>query len=416
MLLFTTVILAIALVAVTAVGLRKRAEHLERIVQLLRFSGDDGLAPSTVERGLDRLQTRLMHPSVPSDVSVDQLAAALDEMPTGAVVANASGEIVLRNRVAQPFAGARHGNALVEVAINNRLKDALHGDTTDEELRLHGPPERILFIVGSPLIIEGELIGAIVLVDDVTDHHRLDAVRRDFVANVSHELRTPVGALSLLAETLEGETDPEIVERFLGRIQDETDRLARLIDDLLDLSRIEGGVGDRVERIELGGIVGESVGAVREAAKHKEIDINVDVTAAPITVSGDHGQLVSAVTNLLENAVKYTDVGGEVSCRMVSHGTEVAIAVVDTGVGIPQKDHHRVFERFYRVDRGRSSASGGTGLGLAIVRHVAVNHGGRVEVISQEGVGSTFTMILPIEPAEETESEKVQGEGEVAHE
>ncbi len=413
MLLFTTVILALALVAVTAVGLRKRAEHLERVIQLLRFSGDDGLAPSSVEQGLDRLQSRVMHPSVPSDVSFDQLAAAMDEMPTGAVVADAGGQIVLRNRVAGPFAGGRHGDALVEAAIQARLKDALNGETTDEELRLHGPPERILFIVGSPLIIEGELIGAIALVDDVTEQHRIDSVRRDFVANVSHELRTPVGALSLLAETLEGEDDPEIIQRFLGRIQDETARLARLIDDLLDLSRIEGGVGDRVEPIELGGIIGESVAAVREAAKHKNISVAVDIDAAPIHVRGDHGQLVSALTNLLENAVKYTDEGGDVACRMVSHGAEVAVAVVDSGVGIPQKDHHRVFERFYRVDRGRSSTSGGTGLGLAIVRHVTVNHGGRVEVISQEGVGSTFTVILPRDTIEQG-SELT--EGGVAHE
>jgi two-component system sensor histidine kinase SenX3 len=395
MLLFTTVILAFALVAVTVVGLRKRAEHLERVVELLRFSGDDGLAPNTVERGLERLQSRVMHPSTPSDVSFDQLAAAMDEMPTGAVVADASGQVVLRNRVAAPFAGGRHGNALVEAAIQNRLKDALIGDTTDEELRLHGPPERILFIVGSPLIIDGELIGAIVLVDDVSEQHRLDAVRRDFVANVSHELRTPVGALSLLAETLEGETDPEILQRFLGRIQDETERLSRLIDDLLDLSRIEGGTAERLEKVDMAGIVGESVAGVREAAKHKNIDISIDPLTEPAQVLGDHGQLVSAITNLLENAVKYTDESGQVACRVVSHGDEIAVAVVDSGVGIPQKDHQRVFERFYRVDRGRSSTSGGTGLGLAIVRHVAVNHGGRVEVISQEGVGSTFTMILP---------------------
>ena len=128
--------------------------------------------------------------------------------------------------------------------------------------------------------------------------------------------------------------------------------------------------------------------------------------AEPIRTLGDHGQLVSAVTNLLDNAVKYTDDAGEVACRMVVHGAEAAIAVIDTGIGIPQKDHHRVFERFYRVDRGRSSTTGGTGLGLAIVRHVAVNHGGRVEVISQEGVGSTFTMILPIVPTESADTDQ----------
>jgi len=395
MLVAAVVVLALALLAVVVIARSRQTAQLQRVVDLLRLSGDDGLAPSTLEAGLDRLHSRVMRPARPSDVSFDQLASALDEMPTGAVVADAGGQVVFRNRVAAPFESGRHGDALIEESVQARLRYGLAGETTDDEVRLHGPPERVFFIVGSPLIIEGELIGAIVLVDDVTEQHRIDAVRRDFVANVSHELRTPVGALSLLAETLEGETDPDVVQRFLGRIQDETVRLSRLIDDLLDLSRIEGGADDDVEPVELGGVIRESVAAVREAAQHKGVAVTFEVPETPVQLLGDHSQLTSAITNLLENAVKYTDAAGEVACRMVTHGDEAAIAVVDSGSGIPQKDLHRVFERFYRVDRGRSTASGGTGLGLAIARHVAVNHGGRVEVVSQEGIGSTFTMILP---------------------
>ena len=393
------VIATVLLVAVLATALlrarRRQAEQLHRIVELLRIAGDDGLAPATIEAGLDRLEVRLMRPARPSDVSFDQLAAVLDEIPTGAVVADAGGQVVLRNRIAVPYEGGRHGDALIENAIQGRLQDALDGATTDEEVRLHGPPERVLIILGSPLIIDGELIGAVALVDDVSEQHRLDAMRRDFVANVSHELRTPVGALSLLAETLDGETDPEILRRFLGRIEDETVRLSRLIDDLLDLSRIEAGDDRDFEPVELAGVLHESIAGVREAAQHKRIEVTVETPDRPVHLLGDHSQLVSAITNLLENAVKYTEPGGDVACRMVTHGSEAAIAIVDTGIGIPQKDLHRVFERFYRVDQGRSSGSGGTGLGLAIVRHVAVNHGGRVEVVSQEGSGSTFTVILP---------------------
>ena len=244
------------------------------------------------------------------------------------------------------------------------------------------------------------------LVDDVSEQNRLEQVRRDFVANVSHELRTPVGALSLLAETLQGETDPEVLSSFLARIQDESQRLSDLIDNLLDLSRIEGSTENQTAEVDLGGVLNESVAVVRSAAEHNEIEVTTEVFESP-NIIGDRSQLVSAVSNLLSNAIKYTPAGGTVSARVVSHGTEVAIVVEDDGIGIPQKDLNRVFERFYRVDRGRGSTTGGTGLGLSIVRNVTVNHGGRVEVTSQEGVGSTFSMVLPVGGASRRELDEV---------
>ena len=143
----------------------------------------------------------------------------------------------------------------------------------------------------------------------------------------------------------------------------------------------------------------EAASAVQAAAEHKRIDLSVETSPVP-TVPGDPGQLLSALTNLMSNAVKYTPEGGGVTARLVSHGDEIAIAIEDTGVGIPKKDLNRIFERFYRVDRGRNASTGGTGLGLSIVRNVAVNHGGRVEVVSEEGVGSTFSIVLPIETNE----------------
>ena len=315
-------------------------------------------------------------------------------MATGAVVTDVDGTEVARNRAAEPYASGRHGDALVESVIKTRLKDALNGESTDEELRLHGPPERHLVVVGSPLLEHGELLGAVVLVDDVSEQKRLDAVRRDFVANVSHELRTPVGALSLLAETLEGEQDPAVIANFLSRIRDESGRLSRLIDDLLDLSKIEEGLTDYTKDVDVAAVLREAAGAVQAAADHKNVTLALELAEVP-PIMGDSGQLFSAVTNLMSNAVKYTSDGGEVTGRLAGHATEVAIAIADTGVGIPRKDLNRVFERFYRVDRGRQATTGGTGLGLSIVRHVAVNHGGRVEVVSEEGVGSTFSIILP---------------------
>lgn len=387
--------LALALVIVVAVHSRRDATRVDRIVQVLRASGDDRLRPATIDQAIDRLSDS----TAPMDIepAIDPLRVGLDEVPIGAVIADADGQIIVRNRVAVPYASGRHGDALVESAIRSCMRDALLGRSTVEELRLHGPRERVLHIVGTSLIVEGEVIGAIVLVDDVSEQHHADAVRRDFVANVSHELRTPVGALSLLAETLTGEDDPEVVGRFLERIGAETTRLANLIDDLLDLGRIEAGIIEPAAVVDLGFVLREAAEAVREAAASKQITISLEIGDQAVSVSGDHGQLVSAVTNLFENAVKYSADGQTVIGRLVAHRLEAAIAIVDAGIGIPGKDLNRVFERFYRVDRGRASESGGTGLGLSIVRHVAVNHGGRVEVVSREGVGSTFTLIFPME-------------------
>lgn len=338
--------------------------------------------------------------SSPAETTVDRppTLAALDQVPTGVIIADRTGQEVSRNQAAIPYATGRHGDAIIEQAVQRCLTAAVGGLTSEEEVRLHDTPIRVLHVAGAPLVADGDMIGGMVVVDDMSEQHRLDAVRRDFVANVSHELRTPVGALSLLAEMLEGENDPEVLDRFIGRMQTETTRLSGLIDDLLDLSRIEVGLGEDASVVDLPAVLQDAVAGVRETAQHKNIALELDLHDAP-SVFGVSGQLGSAVMNLLSNAIKYSPAGSAVEVRLRSLGDEVAVAVVDSGIGIPQKDVSRVFERFYRVDQGRSSETGGTGLGLAIVRHVVVNHGGRVEVASQEGVGSTFTLVLPAHDA-----------------
>lgn len=319
---------------------------------------------------------------------------ALADLRLGVVIVGADGGEVYRNNVAERFATGRHGNALVEAALQRVVDGALVGLSLEESIEIYGPPARDVLVQASPTYERGRLSGAVGVIEDVTEARHVDRIRRDFIANVSHELRTPVGALSLLAETLQDETDPEIVATFLDRIQDESERLAHLIDDLLDLSRIEAGASEDVELTDLAQVIRESAWAVGAVANHRDIEVKLDLAeVAPLL--GDRAQLVSAVTNLFSNAVKFSDPGSEVSGRLVAHGDEVAVVVADSGAGIPQKDINRVFERFYRVDRGRAAGTGGTGLGLSIVRHVAVNHGGRVELTSQEGVGSTFSMILP---------------------
>ena len=247
---------------------------------------------------------------------------------------------------------------------------------------------------GSP----DEIIGAVAVVDDISQRRRLEDVRRDFVANVSHELKTPVGALSLLAETLDGEDDPEIVGRLSARVAAEADRLGRIIDDLLDLSRIEANESPVQEDVALQRILQEAIDPLRAVAHSHDIEIQVVKAAPTLAIPGDRRDLVSAVGNLVDNAVKYSEPGSRVTVD-VSWGRQwIDISVSDQGIGIPSRDLERIFERFYRVDRARSRSTGGTGLGLAIVRHVAVNHGGSVSVRSVEGEGSTFTLRLPVAP------------------
>jgi two-component system sensor histidine kinase SenX3 len=232
---------------------------------------------------------------------------------------------------------------------------------------------------------------------DVTEAHRVARVRRDFVANVSHELKTPVGALALLAETLlEASDDPEASRRFAERIHHESQRLGRLVKELLELSRLQGAeplpapLPVAVDRI-----INEVVDRTRTAATQKNIDLNF-AGERGLVVYGNEGQLVTAVANLVENAIAYSPEETKVTIDTRVNGDMVDISVIDQGIGIAAKDLDRIFERFYRADLARSRETGGTGLGLAIVKHIAVNHAGRVDVESTYGEGSTFTLRLPV--------------------
>jgi two-component system sensor histidine kinase SenX3 len=240
----------------------------------------------------------------------------------------------------------------------------------------------------------------LLLVEDLTEARRIEAVRRDFVANVSHELKTPVGALSLLSEAvMDASDDPEAVQRFAGRMQIEATRLTNLVQELIDLSRVQNDDPlEDSEPVRVDELVAEAVDRCRHQAGTKQITMAAG-GAADLHVWGNRGQLAAALGNLVENAVNYsparTRVG--IAARRVTApgGDLIEIAVTDQGIGISEKDKERVFERFYRVDPARSRATGGTGLGLAIVKHVAASHGGEVTVWSSEGQGSTFTLRLP---------------------
>ncbi|HUS20786.1 MAG TPA: ATP-binding protein [Aeromicrobium sp.] len=236
----------------------------------------------------------------------------------------------------------------------------------------------------------------VVLVDDRTHAYRLDAIRRDFVANVSHELKTPIGALNLLAEAVaEAKDDPAAVVRFAERMQGESERLTRLVQQIIDLSRLQNDTAsDDPVVVKVAELVAEAAEHSATEAERKNIDIAVSL-ADELYVQGDRAQLYAAVSNLVENAVRYSQNDSRVSVSATGDRDSVRISVADRGVGIANEELDRIFERFYRVDPARARNTGGTGLGLSIVKHVAASHGGSVEVWSEPGSGSTFTLVLP---------------------
>jgi two-component system sensor histidine kinase SenX3 len=314
----------------------------------------------------------------------------------GVIVSDDTGVVVYRNPAAQVLGGT-HAGVLVDEAIERHLRQAASGTRTEEIIELYGPPKRVVFVTAAP-IASG---GAYAFVEDISERRRIDAVRTDFVANISHELKTPVGALAVLAETLADEDDPATIRRIADRMLEEAHRAARTIDDLMELSRIELG-GEHVRGgVDTGDIIRAAVERVAELAHRREITIDWLDSDQSVTVTGDQRQLVSAVGNLVENAVKYSEIGGLVQIRSRVVGPWIEFMIIDQGPGIPSRDLDRIFERFYRVDKARGRDTGGTGLGLSIVRHVATNHGGDVQVSSREGEGSTFVLRIPTTAAGE---------------
>jgi two-component system sensor histidine kinase SenX3 len=335
-------------------------------------------------------------PNTPAEADRELLAEAVAAFEDGVVVADAHGREVLRNTAAERFRRARHSDALVEDAIRELLRPALNGKRGERELQLFGPPREVVQVRAAPLRRGAALIGAVAFVRDVSDLRRVESVRRDFVANVSHELKTPIGALALLAETMAAGDDSPVNSQLADRVQNEANRLARIVDDLLDLSVIEAQEAPVREPVPVHVVLHESAERVRGAAEAIGIPLSVAPVATDLVVIGDQSQLVSAVTNLLDNAVKYSEPGEPVEVDAAVVDRSVCISVRDHGVGIPARDLERIFERFYRVDRARSRETGGTGLGLSIVRHVAQVHGGDVTVESIEGEGSTFRLRVPL--------------------
>lgn len=396
--------LAVALVALAA-GLvlgwwwgRRRLAR--QVVAVTGRPSEDAAAPTAAVATVERAAAADRAELAAARADAATMRAALDALPVGVVIVDGRGQVVLRSRATANMVGARHADALIDEAVAEHVASATRGVARRQQLDLYGPPGRTVVIRSVPVERARDDAAAtgshavVVTVEDVTERVRLESMRTDFVANISHELRTPVGGIALLAETLEGERDPHVVDRLADKLVVEAHRVSRTIDDLLELSRLEVE-GARRDDVVIGVVVAEAVDRVRSAAEHRDIRVDVDERGRSLHVRGDRRQLVSALTNLVDNAVKYSEPGSTVEVHAERLDDDLVVTVRDHGVGIPPADLDRVFERFYRVDRARSRGTGGTGLGLAIVRHVATNHGGTVTVESVEGVGSAFTLRLP---------------------
>ncbi|MBO3674194.1 cell wall metabolism sensor histidine kinase WalK [Streptomyces sp. NEAU-YJ-81] len=326
----------------------------------------------------------------------------LSVLRSSAVVLDEADAVVKASSAAYALGLVRGGKLAVEPMLAMARDTRRDGEIRQIELDL---PRRGTGRGGDALAVSARVapLGSrlvLLLVEDLTEARRIEAVRRDFVANVSHELKTPVGALSLLSEAvMDASDDPEAVNRFAGRMQVEATRLTSLVQELIDLSRVQNDDPlEDAEPVRVDELVAEAIDRCRHQAGTKQITMATGGTA-DLHVWGNRGQLAAALGNLVENAVNYsparTRVGIAARRIPATGGDLIEVAVTDQGIGISEKDRERIFERFYRVDPARSRQTGGTGLGLAIVKHVAASHGGEVTVWSAEGQGSTFTLRLP---------------------
>lgn len=396
------------------------------LVALVALSGLGVLVVAVVNRAtpMGRAPSSVARPAIveaapdvtPSDAIADLQHAALERLPMGLLLYADDGTEVYRNRAAGAFLAPRVSGPLLSAQIAASVAGARKADAAvpmvESTLELYGPPKRSFQLsvhrLGGGEADDGRPLasGLAVVVSDTTEKDRIDAVRRDFVANVSHELKTPVAALGLLAEALTDEDDPATSRRLAGRLQGESLRLANTIDDLLALSEIESDelIFSRVSAAEIRSGVENRSAAV---AEQRGIELTWTIEPSDLWLMGDRRQLVSAVGNVVDNALKYSEPKSAVSVAMRldderdGERPDVTITVVDEGIGIPEADRERIFERFYRVDPARSRSTGGTGLGLSIVRHVLLNHAGTVQLDSTEGVGTTFVLRIPQLPAEE---------------
>lgn len=324
-------------------------------------------------------------------------AEVLEALGSAAVVVNDINIMVQATTNAQDF-GLLQDRALVEVELLNLVdwaRKSRASKTVENQINVGGRASKVWVQATAAPLGNGFVI---LTLEDRTEARRLDETRRDFVANISHELKTPIGAIALLAETLQDATDdPAAVQKFAASLQREANRLGHIVQEIIELSRLQSAtyVADS-GMVNLNEVISDAIDRTQIAADAKQMRVLADNTEH-VFVSGNYEQLAIAITNLIENAINYSDANSQVGIALRKNGEFAEVVVTDNGVGIAIEDQARIFERFYRVDPSRSRETGGTGLGLAIVKHIALNHGGEISVFSKPGLGSTFTLTLPID-------------------
>lgn len=354
----------------------------------------------------------------------EQLPPALDEgivrvlsVVRSAVIVLGFGDEVVRASAAAYALGVVREDALAHEQVREIVAEVRRsGDIIDEELELPRGP------LGTGLVVLGIRVAhltndfLVVFADDRTEARRIEQVRQDFAVNVSHELKTPVGAISLLAETLEDAADdPVAVRQFAGQTRQEAKRLAQLVHDIIELSRLQAaGALIKVERVDVDQVIAEAIDRTRVLASATSHEL-ISPQATGLVVYGDYDLLVTAVRNLLDNAVAYSPPNSQVSVAARVRDSLIDIAVLDQGIGLTPEQRVRIFERFYRADPARARNTGGTGLGLSIVKHVAQDHGGEVTVWSEPTHGSTFTLSIPRAVDAEPDNPMLQNETSEPH-
>ncbi|MQA77842.1 MAG: two-component sensor histidine kinase [Streptosporangiales bacterium] len=345
-----------------------------------------------------RVSERLQHGRPGDDVDEGPqvppgVASVLSVLPWSAVVLDAEDHVLRSSAAARARGLVEQDRVRVPGLLALARLVRRDGAIRSEEIELSG---QLFNVHVAPIGGTGSAGTVLVLAEDLTEVRRVEDVRRDFVANVSHELKTPVGALALLADTVDAAADdPEAVHHFAARMRTESQRLSQMVQEIVLLSRLQGGTSlAQPVPLEVSAVVTEAIDRCGLHATAKNIDVTV-FGVDDLRVVGDDELLTVALRNIIDNAIAYSPEGTRVSVRGRRDGSHVEVSVSDQGIGIPAADQKRIFERFYRVDPARSRATGGTGLGLAIVKHVMSNHGGEVRVWSRERLGSTFTLRLP---------------------
>ncbi|GMR04256.1 MAG: hypothetical protein BMS9Abin23_0147 [Thermodesulfobacteriota bacterium] len=330
------------------------------------------------------------------------LDAVIREMHTGVLVLDVSGVVIYANPFfinSFPVDGGVEGRPVKEIIKNRALLDRVGGclgSPSCESVELEVSEGARFFNVRIMPFKEDCSRSLLLFLRDVTEEKRVETIKKDFVANVSHELRTPLASIKGYSETLlDGDMDAERRSEFLRIIDRHATRMSRIIDDLLILSRLETQQFSMVSTpVDLKDIITSTVKGFEKQARDREVRLTTNIPEGLPCVSGDRDRLEQVVVNLLDNAIKYTPAGGKVSVSAAKENGRVRVDITDTGIGIPEDDMPRIFERFYRVDKARSRDIGGTGLGLAIVKHIIQGHDGKIHVESTPGAGSTFSFSI----------------------